>query len=255
MKTFDYKDLCWWCGKAADSREHKYKRRDLLREFGGGQYKKKGGMLRITSERNYKVEGPNAKDLKFTKNICSTCNNSKSRRFDEAYDRFIDGVTQAENEIIKTRSFNLSSIFGNNWGIKIENVKRYYVKHMCCRLADAKIYIHPAIINYLNGSSYLKYVLMKMEFMEEFLAVREITKGLNNDQHCIYIGDMTCIPNRSNGSLKMISSCYQYRWLRLSYLYDPRVKVSTDNFSHDLVILPSKPGIHAYKILFHNRGT
>lgn len=255
MKKNDYKGLCWWCGKTADSREHKYKKTDLIREFGGGQYKNQGGMLRVTNERDQKVEGPKAKDLKFTKNICSACNNAKSQEFDRIYDRFIDFIKTNENAIIKTRNFKLSSIFGNNWRQATENVKRYYVKHMCCRLADGKIYIHPAIINFLNGSPHLKYVLMKMEFMEEFLAVREITKSLNRDQYGIYIGDMPCILNKTNDSIKMISSCYQYRWLRLSYLYDRRITVSTDNFSDDIVVLPSKPGIHAYKILLHNRST
>lgn len=255
MKKVDYKGLCWWCGKVADSREHKYKRTDLIREFGGGQYKNQGGMLRVTNERDCKVEGPKAKDLKFNKNICSECNNSKSQEFDRAYDRFIGFIKTNENAIIKTRSFELSSIFGNNWREEVKNVKRYYIKHMCCRLADGKIHIHSAIINYLNGSSHLKYVLMKMEFMEEFLAVREITKSLNKDQYGIYIDDLTCIPNKTNDSMKMISSCYQYRWLRLSYLYDRSVSTSTDNFSNNIVVLPNRPGLNAYKILFNNRST
>jgi hypothetical protein len=31
-------DPCWWCGVPADSREHKFKRRDLIREHGQAPY-------------------------------------------------------------------------------------------------------------------------------------------------------------------------------------------------------------------------
>jgi hypothetical protein len=29
---------CWWCGNTADSREHRFKRTDIEREFGRGPY-------------------------------------------------------------------------------------------------------------------------------------------------------------------------------------------------------------------------
>ncbi|MFC5112013.1 hypothetical protein [Kibdelosporangium philippinense] len=32
----DYAGQCWWCGSVADTREHRYKRSDLIRDFGKG---------------------------------------------------------------------------------------------------------------------------------------------------------------------------------------------------------------------------
>ncbi len=252
MKEYDYKGLCWWCGKVADSREHKYKKSDLVREFGPGQYKTRGGMLRITNEKDHKIQGPNSKQLKFEMNLCGRCNSAKSQKFDIAYDRFIDFIKAHENSIINSRKFKMSEIFGVNWKEEVEKVKKYYVKHICCRLAEANVYIHPKIINYLDGRNRLKYINMKMEFMEEFLAIKRILEGHGENRYGIAMGQMSCILNKHNDIIKMVYSCYQYRWLRLTYFYDRRFLKSSDNFSNNSVYLPNRQGFDAYKILFNN---
>ena len=39
IQRHDYGGNCWWCGKLADPREHKYKKADIKTLFGKGAYK------------------------------------------------------------------------------------------------------------------------------------------------------------------------------------------------------------------------
>ena len=73
--------LCWWCeAREADSKEHKYKRKDLLRLMGEGE----GLVWFGDDDLHHDLQGKGAlkrdryKILKFQKSLCSTCNNARS---------------------------------------------------------------------------------------------------------------------------------------------------------------------------------
>ncbi len=96
---FGYQGQCWWCGNAADSREHKYKRSDIVREFGRGPWAEP--MLRVAGgNRQFRVQGPNSQGLKFSKSLCQRCNNDRNQPFDLAYDSMMDYISRNESEII-----------------------------------------------------------------------------------------------------------------------------------------------------------
>jgi hypothetical protein len=63
IEMYDYKDRCWWCGNAADSGEHKYKKADLVREFGKGPYKGAKELVRVIEGQLKIIQGPNSKRL------------------------------------------------------------------------------------------------------------------------------------------------------------------------------------------------
>src|SRR4051794_9915286 len=94
--------LCWWCEtRAADSREHKLKRSDLVRQFGSGPYPE------LVSQREGKlrnVQGPNSALAKFRQTMCAKCNNERSQPFDLAYDKFTAYLHERERHVLASRS-------------------------------------------------------------------------------------------------------------------------------------------------------
>jgi hypothetical protein len=82
---------CWWCGRDADSREHKFKRTDIERGFGRGPYRDDRTLVKQGySDRPSEMTGSKSKVFKFEPMICARCNCVRSQPFDAAYDQFMD---------------------------------------------------------------------------------------------------------------------------------------------------------------------
>ena len=148
VDKYDYKGLCWWCRNEADSGEHKYKKSDLLREFGKGPYEGNEKLVRRISGEMRKIQGPKSVEAKFESNLCQRCNNDMSQPFDIEYDKFVQFIKNNEDDIIDKKQFRFSDIYGQNWQDGRLNLLRYYVKHICCRLVSAKILIRDEIIGF-----------------------------------------------------------------------------------------------------------
>jgi hypothetical protein len=60
-------EACWWCRSApADSREHKLKRSDLVRQFGAGPFPE---LVSVRDRKTRTVQGPNSTLAKFKRSI------------------------------------------------------------------------------------------------------------------------------------------------------------------------------------------
>ena len=71
---------CWICGAPADSREHKIKRSDLVREFGDGPYRDDDTLIHFMDGQDPRdLQGPNAKRLKYDPVLCGDCNSARSQ--------------------------------------------------------------------------------------------------------------------------------------------------------------------------------
>jgi hypothetical protein len=75
---------CWICGGLANSREHKFKKSDLIRSSttwapDDQPYLVAGGMQR-------RIPSPNSKIATFGKVLCSDCNSTRTQPFDRAYE-------------------------------------------------------------------------------------------------------------------------------------------------------------------------
>ncbi|HET9909335.1 MAG TPA: hypothetical protein VFQ23_21995 [Anaerolineales bacterium] len=239
ISAFDYKDNCWWCGNKADSGEHKYKKTDLVREFGTGPYKGSNSIVRVLNGKQRIIQGPDSQEAKFESNLCRTCNNAKSQPFDYEYDTFTTFIKEEEDRIYTTRQFKLSDIFGSNWMPKKQNLVRYFVKHICCRVAASNILIEPEIIEFLNGGSVSQYLSLWFEIREDIVAFIKDSKENGEDLGILWLGEMTYQKSRGTGKISEITSYIGYRWLRLNYKYDKSISPSRDNFSSEVVQLES----------------
>ncbi len=239
IEKYDYKELCWWCGNRADSGEHKYKKADLMREFGRGPYKGDEEIVRGITGQLRKIQGPNSREAKFESNLCQKCNNEKSQPFDRDYDKFAQFIKANEDKIIDTRQFRFSDIYGKDWKDCRVNLLRYYVKHVCCRLAYEKILIKHEIIDFLNGSPDLMFLKFHLGIREDIVAMMKVLREDGLDNGCLWMGDLIYQISKSTREISEAESFLGYRWLRMNYLYDYGVGHSEDNFSGDLVTLDS----------------
>lgn len=234
LKLRRYSGTCWWCGRRADSREHKYKRTDLARIYGHGPYRGESGPARYGGgghERS--IQGPNSNEAKFDPNLCARCNNERSQPMDQAYDRFIDFVDERARTIISTRGFSWADVFGERWVSGSRGVKQYYVKHAGCRLADAGLEVPREMIRFLDGARPRpRGVDMWLEIRLDIAALNEwIDEGL-------WLGDVRYWRSEETGTITRVQSFTGYKWLRLNYYVDLMLP-GTANFDTMVVDLPA----------------
>ncbi len=150
---------CWWCGSAADSREHKFKRTDIERAFGRGPYRDGRTLVKQGySNRPSEMTGSKSKVFKFEPMICARCNGVRSQPFDAAYDQFMAYLFDNEAAFLGSGDVDLRVVYGREWESKSRDLARYFVKHICCRLANVaehrEIRLDARLIEFLDGGSY-----------------------------------------------------------------------------------------------------
>jgi hypothetical protein len=89
--------------------------------------------------------------------MCARCNNARSQPFDRAWDTFTSYLVTTEAEILRTRSLDLRTPFGESWREGAHNVARYLVKHLVCRIVDElpwPMAIDRDLLRFLGGGAY-----------------------------------------------------------------------------------------------------
>ncbi len=189
----DYQGMCWWCGNTADSREHRYKKSDVVRNFQADVWKT--GVVRVkdASSRQEYIQGANSGKLKFAKVLCARCNNERSQAFDRSYDVFAEYLHTEEELIVSAGEVRMSAIFGADWSERTSDLQKYFVKHACCRLAEDRVRIPDGVLDFLNGKRPdLPHISMEMSIN---LSVRELTAHLR-DVHGIHGGSLWSGPHQ-----------------------------------------------------------
>lgn len=146
---YDYAGCCWWCGSVANSREHKFKRSDLVRMFGAGPYR--GDVAWGRGEERRNPQGASSSDLKFAVNLCRRCNNERSQPFDRAYDMWAEWVTDHLDAVTERDELDLTEVFDADAEARIANLARYFVKAIGCRIAAEGVEVPEDFIAFLDG--------------------------------------------------------------------------------------------------------
>lgn len=203
---------CWWCGSApADSREHKLKRSDLVRQFGAGPYT---GLVSAREGKNRIIQGPNSVLAKFQATMCAKCNNQRSQPFDLAYDEFMGYLQENESHVLASRSVDLRAVYGRGWKSGRDGLLQYMAKHVGCRLAENEVEVPASIRHYLDGGPE-----PCAELALEFEIRADIAKATKTDlvDGSMWLGDVYVSEVDTNGQALVIESHYGYRWLRVAW--------------------------------------
>lgn len=142
---------CWWCGSTADTSEHKFKRSDLKRVAGPGNLASNVYKFSETWTRELHSLDKGTQ-VRWSKNLCKECNNSRSQPFDLAYDRFVQFLVDNPNQMETYRGVDWSVIYGTAWQAEVLNLSRYLAKQFGCMMATENLPVPHAVIDFLNGS-------------------------------------------------------------------------------------------------------
>jgi hypothetical protein len=240
------KGTCWWCGAAADSREHRYKRSDLVREFGKPPYR--GGQALVLSGTPRRgISGPNSDAFKFAANLCRRCNNERSQPFDEAYDRFMAYLASHRRVIARAREIDLREIFGPAWKAEAVQLIRYYGKHIGCRITDTahrlniQLGLDRDLMDFLDGGPYPSGLHLDPCIDSGLQAVdRVLSAGAARtkmpDDGFLSEGPVFTEMSRSTGVHRAPQSCLRSRWFTLYWQLDDRGHTGNP-FSYQIVKL------------------
>lgn len=209
----DYRGVCWWCGRPADSREHRFKKSDLVAQFGAGSYISSGGVVRGIAGRLQEVQGPNSRAMKFAAFLCQACNNARSQPFDRAYERFIQHVVESEAVILRANAIDLGAVYGPSWRAGHSDFARYVAKHVACRLAEAGVEVSGEVLAFLDGASRLPGFQMSFEIREDILAMGPEDRGL-------WLGGLEYLGDGETG-IRWVGSHYGFGWLRIVWEHAP----------------------------------
>jgi hypothetical protein len=90
--------------------------------------------------------------------MCVRCNGERSQPFDAAYDEFMDYLSDNEAAVLGSGEVDLRMVFGVGWELKSLNLARYFIKHICCRLANVAehraVSLDARLIEFLDGGAY-----------------------------------------------------------------------------------------------------
>lgn len=130
---------CWICGQAAaDTREHRAKRTDLLSVFGKPSpsnplfiHNAEGG--------NRMVRSLKADILKYEHRICQRCNSARTQKHDMAWKQFSEVIRRRYLYSPRTQRVKCSSIFPYDTARLMRDVHLYFVKAFGCQIVEGKI--------------------------------------------------------------------------------------------------------------------
>ena len=217
---------CWWCGASADSREHKFKRSDLVREHGAAPYVGSAMLSGVSHTGDPHHMRSNRSDpLKFKPNLCQRCNNTRSQPFDNAYDEFVAWIFANEQLVLDSRSLDLDAVFGAKWRSRGLDLLRYFVKHICCRIADLvaggyETAIPSDVIAFLNGGASPRTLMC--EFLVEPALLRWAEMRPDDPLWAprpLWV-DVIFGPD-PNGTPAMLQSRWRYGWLTFAWALGP----------------------------------
>jgi hypothetical protein len=214
------KDVCWWCGNTANSREHRHKKSDLKRIFGGD---KKFDAVICRDDETIYLQGPDSHKAKFEKSLCHNCNTARSQKFDLAYDQFITYIINNQDKIIRTGKFDWEDIFGENYIENKMNVLRYYTKHLCCKLSSNNITINKSIIDFLNFKTPIQYLYIKFEINLDLMKFLEFMRKEHGDIGNLYAGPVTVQENKKEG-LEWVYTFYTYKYFQIKFIYSDDIR-------------------------------
>lgn len=179
-------ELCWWCGRVADTQEHKFKRTDLDRLSNG-----EGLMWGGDPDRLYAIRSTKRSDaVRFMRALCASCNGTRSQPFDRAYDAFSEYVWEGLDDLWYRNHLDMEEVAGTDWRTWQLDLARYFAKHLGSRLTDFRLPVPSELIDLMDGASALSSVRFTFIKSEAHWAFREHTKQFGSPVDLLSLGDV-----------------------------------------------------------------
>lgn len=132
------RELCWICEEnPADSQEHSIKA-SRIKQMENALLPGQNLLTPNKDGRVYPIRGKNSQVVKFGKTMCQKCNNERTKKFDQAYDHFVDFLIGNFDYFRDKRQFSWADIYAG-YDFDQRHLQRYYLKNAGCRMIDAGV--------------------------------------------------------------------------------------------------------------------
>lgn len=239
-KVFDGK--CWWCGSTDLSKEHKYKKSDLKREYyenASAGAKIELGLYEIgdLSKKGIPIQGPNSDVVKFKANLCKKCNNERSQEFDRSYDDLISYLKLNERKTLENPVISFEDVFGLNWEVEKKHFIKYLVKNLGCVLSEANFEVPMKLINFLDTKlnlPCLEIIISQSIDRKEYL---DLVEDEMNPASWIGRSEVQCKYEDETNIINFIHYELYYRSFSFYIKLEKDTNFFTSNFSNDAINL------------------
>jgi hypothetical protein len=170
-----------------------------------------------------------------TTGLCDVCNSTRSQPFDLAYESFVTFVRRNEEHILRDERLDLALVFGRKWVSALADVRRYFVKHACCRISDAGLRVGEDLLSFLDGARLDVPFYLVAEIRSDIL--ERLGEGANR-LGSLWLGDLLGWHSPDDPRIIRIESHYGMGWLRFCWTYDPLARDWPDNMHAQMVTLP-----------------
>jgi hypothetical protein len=89
------------------------------------------------SSRWTRIQGPNDRKNLYEKLLCRPCNNTRTKPFDLAYERFSTWVLSETAALCHKPEINFADVFGSGYASSVVALLCYFAKNLGCRIVDA----------------------------------------------------------------------------------------------------------------------
>jgi hypothetical protein len=207
---------CWICGAEANSAEHRFKKRDLVRAHGRGPYKDESVLVHFRNGKRTLVHGPESKTVKYNASLCHHCNTTLTQPFDQSYDQFVGWIFANEGTVLRRRFVDFEDVYGGNWEECQLNLYKYFAKSFGCRLVDAGRSVPNDVVNLLGKTHFQTGLRLTIGIHEDIAVLPpDIRSGLLGKGElfgCALTTDPTGLDN---------ARWHEYvSWLTISYWYN-----------------------------------
>lgn len=147
-------DRCWWCDDMATTEEHRIKASTLRRvaKLDDGTVTP-GNVFKKSSDYEATLHSlKKGTQVRWRKNLCGNCNNSKSQPFDRAYDDFEAFLVEHIDVMSAWERLDWQTVYGSDWREKARNLARYFSKQLGCMLATYQLQVPAELVQFLNGA-------------------------------------------------------------------------------------------------------
>ncbi|XCN72830.1 MAG: hypothetical protein Q3M24_21510 [Candidatus Electrothrix aestuarii] len=214
----DNNNPCWICGNPSDSREHIFKKSDLVRRYGNVPFKNVGGVSHFKDKRVQNVPGPKSKTLSYDPLVCSNCNNKKSQPWDKAYEVFEKWVFDYSNFIFEVRFIPLELVYGEDELLpQSVNLFKYFVKSFGCRLSYADASVPKDLADLLDKEYFSTKLRLTFSINRVAFAFPEYFEDF------LGVGELYRINSRAKGTMERFNWLVNVGWLRIYFFYDHEI--------------------------------
>jgi len=225
---------CWWCGRVANSREHKYKRTDLDRlQNEGGPLVWGGDPDRYHNVRSTKKSGA----VRFRRSLCQACNGARSQPFDRAYDEYVAFIWRHVEEMWSWDDIPMDWIFGDDWPTKQLDLARYFAKHFGCRISEEGFTVPSGITEFMNGAETARNIRMCFSKHEDIWELHQALRGIGGEVTGFWLGGMVAYLTRDRSRILGLETNVLLGFIGVELFWNDREPIMDSFFPHKNPVL------------------